>query len=400
MRFSFALGVFCLRNLAVFSINNPYIYIYIYIVWSRHSTESHFAWVATRRHSPTTRVNANPRLMCLPSTMRLDFIGWTWTISLLIFLRNKLLFEAFQFESCLDFMFMFVCMCLYGLMNLSMVSICFASFFCLLFSRSVNKPPHRYFKLSPKNEAGVFCRFATFKGTFGSMLLVGEGKYVVAREHVANVQDHFSLQAGKSANPELEWLHKLLGRNNDNDIWQEAGKSNLVPLQEEETAIDPTLRVPETVPVADVDSDGLESDDEVKAGMEQLDESDPLLSEFRRTVAAGNGDEYSRTVVAGDSDDDDADQGKHGHGVDFKNHPTRSSKRHVAGKTRDAMNTAELRARSSLPNQIDRAKTMHYITENELRANKTILIGRKIKRFRPQMGGVWALVESYLAVTD
>jgi hypothetical protein len=32
----------------------------------------------------------------------------------------------------------------------------------------------------------------------------GEGKYVVAREHVAYVQDHFPLQARKSANPELD----------------------------------------------------------------------------------------------------------------------------------------------------------------------------------------------------
>ena len=39
------------------------------------------------------------------------------------------------------FMFMFVCMCLYGLVNPSMVPICLASFFCLLSSRSVNKPP-------------------------------------------------------------------------------------------------------------------------------------------------------------------------------------------------------------------------------------------------------------------
>ena len=43
--------------------------------------------------------NAKPRLMCPPSTTRLDFIGWTWTISLLTILtfpRNKLLFEAFH----------------------------------------------------------------------------------------------------------------------------------------------------------------------------------------------------------------------------------------------------------------------------------------------------------------
>ena len=67
---------------------------------------SHFAWVATRRHSPITRVNAKPRLMCLPSTMRLDFIGWTWTISLLIFPRNKFLFEAF-------YVWVYVYVCVY-----------------------------------------------------------------------------------------------------------------------------------------------------------------------------------------------------------------------------------------------------------------------------------------------
>jgi hypothetical protein len=49
------------------------------------------------------------------------------------------------------------------------------------------------FKLSPKNQAGVFVGFATLKGTYGSVLMVGEGKYVVAREHVNYVQDHFPL---------------------------------------------------------------------------------------------------------------------------------------------------------------------------------------------------------------
>ena len=66
------------------------------------------------------------------------------------------------------------------------------------------------FKLSPKNQAGVFVGFATLKGIYGSVLMVGEGKYVVAREHVNYVQDHFPLQKEKSANPELDWLHRLL----------------------------------------------------------------------------------------------------------------------------------------------------------------------------------------------
>ena len=55
------------------------------------------------------------------------------------------------------------------------------------------------FKLSPKNQAGVFVGFATLKGIYGSVLMVGEGKYVVAREHVNYVQDHFALQKEKSA---------------------------------------------------------------------------------------------------------------------------------------------------------------------------------------------------------
>ena len=56
-------------------------------------------------------------------------------------------------------------------------------------------------ELSPKNQAGVLVGFATC----GSVLVVGEGKYVVvAREHnVEYVQDHFALLAERSANHEL-----------------------------------------------------------------------------------------------------------------------------------------------------------------------------------------------------
>ena len=70
------------------------------------------------------------------------------------------------------------------------------------------------FRLSPKNEAGVFVGFSTLQGTNGSVLLVGDKKYVVAREHVSYVQDHFPLHQDRSANPELEWLHRLLARSN------------------------------------------------------------------------------------------------------------------------------------------------------------------------------------------
>jgi hypothetical protein len=239
------------------------------------------------------------------------------------------------------------------------------------------------------------------------VLEVGEGKYVVvAREHnVTYVQDHFPLQADKSANPELVWLHKLLGRHNDNDILQDDGRSNLDPLEEEEAAFDPLLPVPEAATCTEDDSDGLDSDEEVKAVMEQLDESVPLLSEYTRAVVdpgvSQGADDSARSVEKRQREQD-------GHGVDTsgrrdetaEDRPTRGPKRYAGGMERDAINSAEFRARPILPNPIDRAKTIDTITEKELRANKTLLIGRKIKRYFPQLGGSWALVESYYVDTD
>ena len=214
------------------------------------------------------------------------------------------------------------------------------------------------FKLSPKNEAGVFMGFATLKGTYGSVLMVGEGKYVVAREHVAYVQDHFPLQARKSANPELDWLHRLLGRNNDNDMMQQDdGRSNLDPQtvhsEEEEAAFDPSLLAPETATSAEFDSDGLESDDEVKAVMEQLDESVPLLSNYKRAVVDNNGDGY------------EVHQWEQGHGVDTfgsrdeiaEDRPTRRPKRNAgSSRGRDAINSAEFRARPDLQTLLNARK--------------------------------------------
>ena len=129
------------------------------------------------------------------------------------------------------------------------------------------------FLLSPKNQAGIFVGFATLQETYGSVLMVGENSYVVAKEHVAYVQDHFPLQHQKSRNKELEFLHRLLGR----------GGSGLLTVDtssQDHTAFDPSYPDPPTAPVAGDDSDGLESDEEVKAIVGQLDESVSQLSSY------------------------------------------------------------------------------------------------------------------------
>ena len=47
------------------------------------------------------------------------------------------------------------------------------------------------------------------------------------------------------------------------------------------------------------------------------------------------------------------------------------------------------------PSISDFAETLETVTEKQLRANKLILIGRKIKRHFPGFGGSWGVVKSY-----
>ena len=273
------------------------------------------------------------------------------------------------------------------------------------------------FKLSPKNQAGVFVGFATLKGTYGSVLMVGEGKYVVAREHVAYVQDHFPLQRQKSANPELEWLHRLLGRYNDNELVQvpdetgpnrgPQGDVGVMSISEEEVALDPSLLASDTADAENGSdqSDGLESDDEVSAVMEQLDETVPLLAEYSPAIG---GSVVSRNLASNDGEsgavNDASKANQDGRGDDLSDmlgtndvedpHPPRRSNRLASASTRrDAINHADFRARSTDTSSIDKAKSIDTITEKELRANKTIIVGRKIKRFFPQLGGSWGLID-------
>jgi len=78
----------------------------------------------------------------------------------------------------------------------------------------------------------------------------------------------------RSAIPELEWLHRLLARGNDNHIVSE------VTEQQAGMATDPSSFVRDTVSSADSDSDGFGSDYEVKTVISQLDASVGQLSSY------------------------------------------------------------------------------------------------------------------------
>ena len=153
-------------------------------------------------------------------------------------------------------------------------------------------------------------------------------------------------------------------------------------------AMDPSSIVLQTADIAEDDSDGFESDDEVKAVLEQLDESIPLLDIYSRAIID--------PVVSQDNEGDgkiemlDQDQGTDRAGDDrardeksINPAPRRSNRFAPVSRLRDAINSAEFRARPPSPDPLDNAKTIDSIKEPQLRADKTLLIGRKIKRYFP-----------------
>ena len=74
----------------------------------------------------------------------------------------------------------------------------------------LSKLDRKDFKLSPKNQAGVFLGFATLRnGTYGSILLIGDQRIVVAKETIDFIHDLFPPKHAPSANSEYVWLHRL-----------------------------------------------------------------------------------------------------------------------------------------------------------------------------------------------
>jgi hypothetical protein len=235
-----------------------------------------------------------------------------------------------------------------------------------------------------KNQAGCFVGVMTLQSTYGSVLLVGVRKYVVAREHTGYIQDHFPLQQQKSANPELEWLHRLLGRNNENEITP----PDIDAVNDQtHVALDPSCSAEDISRRTETDSDGFESDAETSDVIEQIGSAVHQLSEYSPIVVSSDITQEIDTHADARSDN----------GIDAPEELPRRSKRWQGrADGRDSINAAEFRAvpRSSA-DSCDAAETIDSITEKDLRENRRLLIGRKIKRFFPGIGGSWGIVEDY-----
>ena len=79
--------------------------------------------------------------------------------------------------------------------------------------RYLSKLDRKDFKLSPKNQAGVFFGFTIVeKGTYGSILMISELRFVVAKETLDFIRNNFPLKRAPAAYPEYAWMHSLMQR--------------------------------------------------------------------------------------------------------------------------------------------------------------------------------------------
>jgi len=132
--------------------------------------------------------------------------------------------------------------------------------FCV---RYLSKMDRKDFKLSPKNQADVFWGFATLRiGTYGSILLIGDRRIVVAKETMDFIHDLFPLKHAPSANSEYAWLHHLLKRykspkNNSLTEYVEDVQGN------ESAALDPSPSFDDSSSADSEDSDPMDIQGEV-----------------------------------------------------------------------------------------------------------------------------------------
>ena len=151
-------------------------------------------------------------------------------------------------------------------------------------------------------------------------------------------------------------------------------------------------------------------DDEVKSVISELDSSVRQLAGYepihvtsgavRETDRHGDG-QASQESYAGDTvDSANADDSAMDDRSDSGPPPRRSKRWQGRAGGRDNINSAEFSVTPYSQDPVDTAKTIDEITEKDLRANKTLLIGRKIKRFFPGFGGSWGMVEGYDVAKD
>jgi len=262
--------------------------------------------------------------------------------------------------------------------------------------RYLSKLDRKDFKLSPKNQAGGFLGFATLeKGTYGSVLMIGERRFVVAKETVDFIHNNFPLKHAPSANPEYAWMHGLMQGNQAvqkdslfSDDFGDVDQGIIAaldpgPLQEPVASSQSFSKAAVEGSTSD-ESDPMDFDNEVAESIAHLDASLHLIHKV--DVSSLSRSSCTRLPVStsmashDENDGDDGDDENLGLSDDQTADNIALRTRSFHGVRQSSSLLTREKSASIKPN----APSSHLqsfiklLTENALRTNKTLLIGRRL----------------------
>jgi len=253
------------------------------------------------------------------------------------------------------------------------------------------------FKLSPKNQAGVFLGFATLeKGTYGSILMIGERRFVVAKETVDFIHNNFPLKHAPSANPKYAWMHGFMQHNQavqkDSLFSDDFGDVDqgiiaaLDPLQELVASSQSFSKAAVESSTSD-ESYPMDFDHEVAESIAHLDASphpiykvDSDVSSFSRSsrislpVSASMASDDENDGDDGDDEDLGLSDNQTADNIALRTRSSHGVWQSSSSLTREKSASVKPNAPSSQVQSL-----IKLLTENALRANKKLLIGRRIK---------------------
>ena len=258
-----------------------------------------------------------------------------------------------------------------------------------------NSKPRSDSKLDPKNEVGVFLGFATKRNMYGAQILV-QKSVITAKHQIAYDIELFPFTEKDNSNNRLQFLQWLLNRK----ATSISAASDKVDLAN--PAVDKSPHMLDDVVTIEDSSD----DEEVDNLMQDV-ESLSRVPPFNILEPEARRNDVSLHVPREAIQDADADSD-----LDSSPQPRRSSRRKRSSLsdvidesdpesiTKIAKKLKTDKAAQARSKTASKAKLTSVINADTLRANKTLLIGKKLKKFFPGFGGALGTVTKYILEHD
>jgi len=260
-------------------------------------------------------------------------------------------------------------------------------------------------KIDPKNEVGVFLGFATRKNMYGAQILV-QKSVITAKHQIAYDIELFPFTEKDNSNNRLQFFQWLLNRKATSisaasdkiDLAKSAPEKSLHTLDEVVTIEDSSddeevenlmqdvenlSRVP---PFNILEPETQRKDVSLHVPREAVQDGEPD-SDFDSSPQERRSSRRKRSSLS----DNIIDECEH----ESISRKAKKLKTDKAAKARSEDKAAKARSKNA-----SKAQPSTVINADTLRANKTLLIGKKIKKYFPGFGGAIGTVTKYILEHD